>query len=162
MTASIDDALRQLALEHKFFQLSKDTKRKLIAHVHRTLTRFEWQYHSGSDLAELLDPFLCDVNPENVQKVFGRKLGIPAPDASLFPSRENDPHDYPPGKEPWIAAFFRQWATDYEHDNGEAKDGWGVWSRKVAQDPIWSWEWPCTYEWTQASGAWANCMSNLR
>lgn len=44
------------------------------------------------------------------------------------------------GEEPWVAAFFRQWALEYEEQNGEAKEGWGVWAKKEEQD---SWEWPC-------------------
>ncbi|KAF2258361.1 hypothetical protein CC78DRAFT_537824 [Lojkania enalia] len=142
MTLSIATALKQLSIEDIFFKLSHSVKAKLFRHVKQTLTRFEWQYHSGIDLAELLDPFLLAVDIRATRAYFGPDLSCPAPSPDCFPPRTHDPDDYPPGEEPWIAAFFRQWALDYESENGETKDGWGVWSKKEENGPEWSWEWP--------------------
>jgi hypothetical protein len=139
MLGSIKDALKQLTLEDDFFELHKVAKERLFTHVRIMLKRYEWQYHSGIDLAELLDPFLLAVNIEVTRKHYGHRLSAPSPRPSYFPPREHDPDDYPQGEEPWIAGFFRQWALDYEKENGEAKEGWGVWSKKTEQD---SWEWP--------------------
>jgi hypothetical protein len=139
MLGSIKDALKQLTLEDDFFELPRVAKDRLFAHVRNTLKRYKWQFHSGIDLAELLDPFLLAIDIEAVRKHYGPRLSAPAPNTSHFPPREHDPNDYPPGEEPWIAAFFRQWAMDYERENGEVKEGWGVWAKKTEQD---SWEWP--------------------
>jgi hypothetical protein len=142
MTESIREALEELAEEHDIFELSKSTKRSFLSHIRRTLTRFEWQYHQACDLAELLDPFLTTIDPDEARKFLDDRLSEPAPDVSLFPPREHDPDDYPAGKEPWIAAFLRQWASEYVQQNGEVQEGWGVWGRKLQRDGDWSWEWP--------------------
>jgi hypothetical protein len=139
MLGSIKDALKKLVREDVFFKLPKQAKDRLFAHVRATLNRYEWQFHSGIDLAELLDPFLLAVDSEATHKHYGRTLSAPAPNISCFPPRDHDPDDYPVGKEPWIAGFFRQWAIEYEEQNGEIKEGWGVWAKKSEQD---SWEWP--------------------
>ncbi|KAF2659295.1 hypothetical protein K491DRAFT_591446, partial [Lophiostoma macrostomum CBS 122681] len=142
MTKSIENALDEFCEGQKHFRLAKTHKRKLLTHVRRTLTRFEWQYHSGADLAEVLDPFLLAINPTDILNFYGKKLRAPAPDPSVFPPR-NDPDDYPQGDEPWIAGFFRQWALEYEKENGEDKYGWGVWSSKrKEEEEMWSWDWP--------------------
>ncbi|KAF2876987.1 hypothetical protein BDV95DRAFT_136041 [Massariosphaeria phaeospora] len=142
MSRSIKDTLQQLAQDDDFFALPKRTQGRLLAHVRETLTRYEYQFHYGADLAEILDPFLLAVNVADAREHYGPELYAPAPDPSRFPARENDPDDYPAGQEPWIAAFFRQWALDYEHEYGEAKEGWGMWSRKDGNNADWSWEWP--------------------
>ena len=139
MLGSIKDALKRVALEDDFFELPKTAKDRLLAHVRTTLKRYEWQFHSGIDLAELLDPFLLAVDIKATREHYGSRLSAPAPNASFFPPRDHDPDDYPPDEEPWIAGFFRQWALDYEEQNGEVKEGWGVWAKKTEQD---SWEWP--------------------
>jgi hypothetical protein len=36
--------------------------------------------------------------------------------------------------------LFRQWALDYEKENDEVKEGWGVWAKKA--DEASGWEWP--------------------
>jgi hypothetical protein len=137
---SIKDALRRLAQEDAAYALPKQAEQRLLAHVRTTLKRYEWQFHSGLDLAELLDPFLLAVNVEGTRHHYGPELSAPKLDRTHFPPREHDPEDYPPGEEPWIAAFFRQWALDYEKENGEMQEGWGVWSMKADEDA--SWDWP--------------------
>jgi hypothetical protein len=139
MTKSIENALDDLGQDQKHYRLAKAHKRKLLTHVRRTLTRYQWQYHSGADLAEVLDPFLLAVNPAATAAFMGKKLRAPAPDPSIFPPR-HDPDDYPQGDEPWIAGFFRQWALDYENENGEEKYGWGVWTHRSKEED--SWDWP--------------------
>ena len=141
MASSIRDSLEQLAAESHRFKIPKHAKRRLLSHVNHTLTRYEWQFHSGVDLAELLDPFLLAVDLTEARSHYGAKLSAPTPDPSIFPPREHDPDDYPVGQEPWIAAFFRQWALEYEKENGEVKQGWGVWARKNKSHSA-SWEWP--------------------
>ncbi|ORY08747.1 hypothetical protein BCR34DRAFT_463408, partial [Clohesyomyces aquaticus] len=130
MTNSIETALNELAETDSFFKISKLHKRRLLKYIRDTLFECEWQYHSGCDLAELLDPFLIAVDAAEVLAWYGRHLMAPAPNPRLFPVRANDPDDYPPGQEPWIAAFFRQWALEYEKENGEVKQGWGAWNMK--------------------------------
>jgi hypothetical protein len=142
MAASIDDALQQLAQENEFFQLSKETKRKLLAYVRRTLQRFEWRYYAGVDIAELLDPFLHIVDPEYARAYFGLKLCAPVRNPCFFPLRTNDPDDYSPGQEPWLSAFFRDWALEYEKENGEVKEGWGDWDKMKKGDQAQDYEWP--------------------
>jgi hypothetical protein len=139
MFGNIKDAFHRLALDDDFFELPKLAKGRLYTHVRETLKRYEWQFHSGLDLAELLDPFLLAIDIEAAHDHYGPELSAPTPDASRFSPREHDPDDYAEGEEPWIAAFFRQWALDYEQENGETKQGWGVWEKKTEQD---SWEWP--------------------
>jgi hypothetical protein len=139
MFGSIKDALQRLALDDDFFELPKLARDRLYTHVRDTLKRYEWQFHSGIDLAELLDPFLLAIDIEAAREHYGPQLSAPSPNASRFSAREHDSDDYAPGEEPWIAAFFRQWALDYEQENGEAREGWGVWEKKTEQD---SWEWP--------------------
>ncbi|KAH7078475.1 hypothetical protein FB567DRAFT_136730 [Paraphoma chrysanthemicola] len=139
MLASIKDALKQLALEDEFYELPNATMKQILTHVRTTLKRYEWQFHAGIDLAELLDPFLLAIDVDAARKHYGPKLSAPAPNSTYFPPREHDPDDYPPGEEPWIAAFFRQWALDYEKENGEVKEGWGDWAKNPEQD---TWEWP--------------------
>jgi hypothetical protein len=139
MLGSIRDTLKQWALEDDFFELPKTATNRLLAHVRDTLKVCEWQFHSGVGLAELLDPFLLAVDIEAVRKHYGPRLSAPAPSTSHFPPRTHDPEDYQPGNEPWIAAFFRQWAMDYERENGEAREGWGDWAKRTEQD---GWEWP--------------------
>lgn len=139
MLGGIKDALAQLAHEDPFYALPKTAKSRLLAHVRTTLKRYEWQFHCGIDLAELLDPFLLAVNADAARDYYGTRLSSPAPDPTHFPPRNHDLDDYPAGQEPWIAAFFRQWALDYEGENGEVKHGWGVWEKKAEQD---GWEWP--------------------
>lgn len=139
MLGSIKDALKRLALEDDFFDLPRQAKDQLFAHVRTTLKRYEWQFHSGVDLAELLDPFLVAIDVEAARKHYEPRLSAAAPKTSSFPPRDHDQDDYPPGEEPWIAALFRQWALDYEEQNGEVKEGWGIWVKKEEQD---SWEWP--------------------
>jgi hypothetical protein len=140
MLGSIKEDLRRLAREEDAYALPKKAERRLLAHVRTTLKRYEWQFHSGIDLAELLDPFLLAVNVTDARDHYGPELSAPKLEHTYFPPRENDPDDYPPGEEPWIAAFFRQWALNYEEDNGEMKEGWGVWSMKADDDA--NWEWP--------------------
>jgi hypothetical protein len=139
MFGSIKDALHRLALDDDFFELPRLARDRLYAHIRETLKRYEWQYHSGIDLAELLDPFLLVIDIEAARKHYGPKISAPAPDAARFSAREHDSDDYAHGEEPWIAAFFRQWAVDHVQENGETKQGWGVWEKKTEQD---SWEWP--------------------
>jgi hypothetical protein len=139
MFGSIKDALHRLALDDDFFELPRLARDRLYAHICETLKRYEWQYHSGIDLAELLDPFLLVIDIEAARKHYGPKISAPAPDAARFSAREHDSDDYAHGEEPWIAAFFRQWAVDHVQENGETKQGWGVWEKKTEQD---SWEWP--------------------
>ncbi|KAF2681360.1 hypothetical protein K458DRAFT_83885 [Lentithecium fluviatile CBS 122367] len=141
MALSIKDSLEQIAAESHFFKIPKKPKERLMAHVRGVLTRYEWQFHPGIDLAESLDPSLLAINPKKARAHYGAKLSAPAPDPNVFPPRENDPDDYPFGREPWIAAFFRQWALEYERENGEAKEGWGVWTKKSERDSS-SWKWP--------------------
>ncbi|PSN70243.1 hypothetical protein BS50DRAFT_619135 [Corynespora cassiicola Philippines] len=142
MTASIKDALNQFAMDDKFFDIPMKVKIRFLSHIKRTLKRFEWQFHSGVDLAELLDPFLLVIDIDEARAYYGARLSAPAPDPSLFPVRTHDPDDYPAGKEPWIAGFLRQWALGYEKVNGEKKDGWGVWTKKDGpQVEDWAWEW---------------------
>lgn len=141
MTTSIKDALTQLTAEDELFNLSKKEKSRLMMHVRETLTRYERQFHSGIGLAELLDPFLLAVDQTRARAYYGAKLQAPAPNPSMFPRREHDPDDYPRGQEPWVAAFFRQWALEYEQENGEVKEGWGV-AAKSEDGSDWSWEWP--------------------
>jgi hypothetical protein len=140
MVGSIKDAMCMLVEEDKFYNLPKQTHQRLFTHVRTTLKRYEWQFHSGVDLAELLDPFLLAVNAEDARKYYGPQLSAPAPESATFPPREHDPEDYRPGEEPWVAAFFRQWAQDYEKENGEVREGWGVWAKKVDDES--DWEWP--------------------
>jgi hypothetical protein len=139
MLASIKDALKQLEPEDDMYALPKIARGRLLAHIRTTLKRYEWQFHSGVDLAELLDPFLLAINVEEARAHYGPKLSAPTPTHSPFTPRTNDPDDYPPGEEPWIAAFLRHWAMEYEKENGEVNEGWGVWAKKIEQD---SWEWP--------------------
>lgn len=139
MLPSIKNALEELALDDDFFRLTKKAKALLFRHIRNTLKRYEWQFHTGTDLAELLDPFLRQIDIDAARAHYGPKLSAPASDASRFPPREHDADDYPPGQEPWIAAFFRQWALGYEQDNGEIRAGWSVWERTQDQD---SWDWP--------------------
>jgi hypothetical protein len=126
MLGSIKDALQRYADENDSFKLPKTVKARLLAHVRTTLTRYNWQFHSGIDLAKLPDPFLDAVEIEATLKHYGSLLRAPAPNTTTFGPREHDPDDYPPGEEPWIAGFFRQWAIDYVKQNGEFKEGWGV------------------------------------
>ncbi|KAI4651206.1 uncharacterized protein J4E78_007897 [Alternaria triticimaculans] len=140
MLGSIKDALRQLAQDDDAYTLPKQAEKRLFAHVRTTLKRYEWQFHTGIDLAELLDPFLLAINIEDARHHYGPELSSPKLEHTQFPPREHDPDDYSPDEEPWIAAFFRQWALDYEKENGEIKDGWGVWSMKADDEA--SWEWP--------------------
>ncbi|KAF1913896.1 hypothetical protein BDU57DRAFT_326725 [Ampelomyces quisqualis] len=139
MLGSIKDALDRLALDDDHFRLSKVETSRLFTHVRDSLERFEWQFHTATDLAELLDPFLRVVDVDAAREHYGSKLCAPALHASRFSPREHYPDDYPPHGEPWIAAFFRQWAGEYEQENGEMKEGWGVWAKKTEQD---CWEWP--------------------
>ena len=141
MASSIKDGLDQLAAESHFFKIPKKAKERLMAHVRGTLARYEWQFHSGIDLAELLDPFLLAIDRTKARAHYGAKLSASAPDPTVFPTRGHDPDDYPTGQEPWIAAFFRQWALDYEKENGEVKQGWGVWTKPSESDGT-DWEWP--------------------
>lgn len=140
MLGSIKDALRQLAQDDDAYTLPKQAEKRLLAHVRTTLKRYEWQFHTGIDLAELLDPFLLAINIADARKHYGSELSAPKLEHTQFPPREHDPDDYPPDEEPWIAAFFRQWALEYEKENGEMKEGWGVWSMKADDEA--SWEWP--------------------
>jgi hypothetical protein len=139
MIGSIEDALARMALEDDFFKLTRTAKKRLLAHVRDTLKLCEWQFHTGVDLAELLDPFLLAVDRKAVRKHYGPHLSSPAPNAAHFPPRDHDPDDYLSGEEPWVAAFFRQWAMEYESENGEAREGWGDWAKRTEQD---GWEWP--------------------
>jgi hypothetical protein len=141
MANSIKDGLNQLAAESNFFRIPKIRKQRLMSHVRSVLTRYEWQYHSGIDLAELLDPFLLAVDQTKARAYYGARLGATVPDPTVFPPRVHDPDDYPAGQEPWIAAFFRQWSLEYEKENGEVKQGWGVWTKKSQCDST-AWEWP--------------------
>ncbi|KAF2476348.1 uncharacterized protein BDR25DRAFT_339389 [Lindgomyces ingoldianus] len=142
MTRSIHDALIELAEDDDFFKLSKSAKSKLLNHVQQTLTKFEWQYHPAVDLAEFLDPFLLAVDTASAYAFYGLELKTPAPDAARFPPREYDLGDCSSGQEPWIAGFFRQWALEYEQENGEAREGWGEWAKKRERGSEWSWDWP--------------------
>ncbi|KAH7402540.1 hypothetical protein BKA66DRAFT_577802 [Pyrenochaeta sp. MPI-SDFR-AT-0127] len=142
MFGNIKDALEQLALDNTFFKLPKTAKSRLFAHIRKTLKRYEWQFHSGIGLAKLLDPFLLAIDINDARKHYGSRLSCPAPDPTKFPPRDHDPDDYELGQEPWIAALFRQWALDYEKENGEVKEGWGVWAKRAAQGVDWTWEWP--------------------
>tara|TARA_R110002003_G_scaffold288_16_gene18482 strand:+ start:8136 stop:8666 length:531 start_codon:yes stop_codon:yes gene_type:complete len=117
MFGSIKDALKRLAHEDDFYELADAIMKRILVHVRTTLKRYEWQFHSGIDLAELLDPFLLAIDVEAARKHYGPSLSAPAPNSAHFPPREHDPDDYAPGKEPWIAAFFRQWALDYVKEN---------------------------------------------
>jgi hypothetical protein len=139
MLGSIKDALKRFAHEDDFYELPDATIKRILFHVRTTLKRYEWQFHSGIDLAELLDPFLLAIDVEAARKHYGPLLSAPAPNSAHFPPREHDPDDYAPGEEPWIAAFFRQWALDYVKENGEVKEGWGDWAKNPVQD---TWEWP--------------------
>jgi hypothetical protein len=130
MASSIKDGLDQLAADSHLFKIPKGPKERLMIHVRGILTRYEWQFHSGIDVAELLDPFLLAVDRPKAKAHYGLKLSAPAPSPSRFPPRTHDLDDYPIGEEPWIAAFFRQWALEYERENGEAKHGWGVFTKK--------------------------------
>lgn len=141
MTNSIKHALAQLSLENDFYALPKNTLSILVNHIRETLRRYEWQFHSAIDLAELLDPFLLAVDLSAAQGLYGPRLFAPAPLPTPFPPREHDPDDYPRNEEPWIAGFFRQWALEYERENGEARDGWGDWTRKKGEQDD-TWEWP--------------------
>ncbi|KAF1945091.1 hypothetical protein EJ02DRAFT_509786 [Clathrospora elynae] len=106
MFGTIKDALARLSQGDDFYVLSKTAKDRLLAHVHTTLKRYEWHFHSGIDLAELLDPFLLAINAEDTLEHYGPELSAPVPAkyVSHFPPREHDPNDYGPGEEPWIAA----------------------------------------------------------
>lgn len=101
MSQTIDTALNELADENDHFRLAETYRRKLLSHVRTALSQFEWQYHSGAALAELLDPFLLAVNPAAKVKQMGTRLRAPAPNPSMFPPRP-DPNDYPNGDEPWV------------------------------------------------------------
>jgi hypothetical protein len=118
MMGSIMDTLEQLSHENTFYGLSKKYKGLLSDHVRATLTRYEWQFHLGLDLAELLDPFLLAIDPAASRRYYGPEFSAPTPTPSCFSPRYHDPDDYNPGKEPWLAALFRQWASDYEKENG--------------------------------------------
>jgi hypothetical protein len=85
MVGSIKDALARMALEDDFFQLTRTAKNRLLAHVRDTLKLCEWQFHTGVDLAELLDPFLLAVDRKAVRKHYGPDLSSPAPNAAHFP-----------------------------------------------------------------------------
>jgi hypothetical protein len=147
MASSIKDNLDQLAAESEEFQLSKEEKAKLMSHVRSTLKQYEWQYHSGVDLAELLDPFLLALNENAAREHYGAKLYAPASNPDIFSPRLNDPEDYPTGQEPWIAAFLRQWALQYEKENGEVRAGWGIWEKKIEKDASFDWEsWEFPYK----------------
>ncbi|KAG9189574.1 hypothetical protein G6011_06442 [Alternaria panax] len=137
---SAGSALRRLAQEDDAYALPKRAEQRLLTHVRTTLKRYEWQFHSGLDLAELLDPFLLAIDVGDTRHHYGPELSAPKLDHNHFPPRKHDTDDYPLGEEPWIAAFFRQWALDYEKENGEVQEGWGVWSMKAGNDA--SWEWP--------------------
>ena len=139
MLGSIREALQQLEHEHTFYKLLMENKTLLFSHIQSTLKRYEWQFHPGLDLAELLDPFLLAIDPAAARKHYGPKLSTPTPQQACFPPRDHDSEDYRPGEEPWLAAFFRQWALEYEKLNGEVKHGWGNWEKKEDQE---SWEWP--------------------
>ncbi|KAF2032172.1 hypothetical protein EK21DRAFT_61462 [Setomelanomma holmii] len=139
MLGSIKDALRRLAHEDHFYKLPASAFKLILAHVRTTLKRYEWQFHAGIDLAELLDPFLLAIDAEAAHEYYGFELSAPTPFSSDFPPREHDADDYTPGEEPWIVAFFRQWALDYAEVNGEVREGWGDWSKNPEQE---SWDWP--------------------
>lgn len=141
MLASIKTALSQLAIEDSFYNIPKLAKSRLLTHVRNTLRQYEWQFHSATDLAELLDPFLLATNKTAARKHYGAKLSSTATNATQFPPREHDPKDYPTGAEPWIAGFLRQWAIEYVNEEGEVKEGWGDWFKKKEQTDD-NWEWP--------------------
>lgn len=141
MTASIRNALAELSDDDDYYKLSKQSTYDFLDHLRKTLRRFEWQYHTGTDLAELLDPFLVALDMEDAREYYGPGLCKPALDPSVFPPRENDPDDYPTGQEPWIAAFIRRWALDYEKEHGKAKEGWGEWARKSPDQSPDCWDW---------------------
>lgn len=134
MLASITDASKQEALDNDMHALSQIDRGRLLNHVRTTLKRYEWQFHSGVDLGELLDPFLCVINVNEASAYYGPKLSPPTWVPSTCPLRTNDPDDYPPGKEPWIAGFFRRWVLEYVKENGEVEESWGVWAKKTEQD----------------------------
>ncbi|KAH9863272.1 hypothetical protein IAQ61_009549 [Plenodomus lingam] len=146
MLGSIKSALGQLSLEHDVYMLPNSAKDKLLQHIKHTLRKYEWQFHSDVDLAELLDPFLLAIDPDAAREHFGPAISSPAPDPRVFPPREHDPDDYEMGAEPWVAAFLRAWALEYVKENGEVGEGWGVWSRKKngegGEEEDASWEWP--------------------
>ncbi|KAF2643156.1 hypothetical protein P280DRAFT_245043 [Massarina eburnea CBS 473.64] len=146
MMRSIKDELDRLVTESDFFKLSRTQNSRLMFHVSNTLKQYEWQFHSGVDLAELLDPFLRVLDRDAARTYYGATLHAPAPNPSIFPPRENDPDDYPAGQEPWIAAFFRQWALEYEKENGEVKEGWGIWAKNKENEIEDSWEWMWPYK----------------
>ncbi|KAI8937837.1 hypothetical protein NX059_005530 [Plenodomus lindquistii] len=145
MLGSIKTALHQLELDDDFYKLAKPVKNKLYKHIRDALRKYEWQFHSDTDLAELLDPFLLAIDPAAAHEHFTTALSSPAPDASIFPPREHDADDYEQGAEPWVAAFLRHWAIEYVKENGEVRGGWGAWDRKRGgggEKEEGSWEWP--------------------
>jgi hypothetical protein len=85
MLGSIKDGLRRLAQEDDFFYIPKQAQQRLLAHVRNTLKRYEWQYHGGIDLAELLDPFLLAIDIATTRTFYGPTLSSPAPIPSQFP-----------------------------------------------------------------------------
>jgi hypothetical protein len=157
MLGSIKDSLRRLAQEDDSFALPAQAQKRLFAHVRSALKRYEWQYHAGTDLAELLDPFLLAIDLEDTRTFYGPKLSSTTPSPYQFPLREHDADDYETGAEPWVAAFFRQWALDYVKDNGEAKEGWGVWAKKADENA--GWEWP--YKRILAHRTWEDREPNI-
>ncbi|KAF1938021.1 hypothetical protein EJ02DRAFT_475101 [Clathrospora elynae] len=102
MLGTIKDALARLAQEDDIYVLPMTAKDRLFAHVRTTLKRYEWQFHSGIELVELLDPSLLPINAEDTLEHYGPKLSasVPATYVSYFPPREHDPNDYGPGQEP--------------------------------------------------------------
>ncbi|KAH9868569.1 hypothetical protein J1614_007641 [Plenodomus biglobosus] len=100
MLDSIKSTLHQLSLDNDFYMLASPTKDKLFRHIKYTLRKYEWQFHSDVDLAELLDPFLLAIDAEAAREHFGTALSSPAPDPAVFPPREHDPEDYEVGAEP--------------------------------------------------------------
>ena len=117
MLGSIKDGLRRLAQEDDSFALPAQAQDRLFAHIRSTLKRYEWQHHAGTDLAELLDPFLRAIDLEDTRTFYGPKLSSPTQSSYQFPPREHDADNYETGAEPWVAAFFRKWALDYVKDN---------------------------------------------
>jgi hypothetical protein len=112
MLGSIKDSLHRLAEEDDFFEPSKQAQQRLLPHVRSTLKRYKWQYHPGIDLAELLGPFLLAINIDDTHACYGPKTSSPTLPSYHFPPREHDADDYEADKEPWIAAFFQQWAVN--------------------------------------------------
>ncbi|KAF2741399.1 hypothetical protein EJ04DRAFT_480748 [Polyplosphaeria fusca] len=141
MLQSIKTAYRHLHHGHEYFKLDAEDKKKLFDHIRETLTTYEWQFHAGVDLGELLDPFLLAIDHRAAVDHFGPDLSKPAPEPNYFGPRAND--DYSAAEEPWLAGFLRQWAVEYVRENGEIRQGeWGIWDKKRDQaedDNVWLW-----------------------